>query len=100
MRQMYFDRQGRPITPDRWIELFDDRSYQVVVQEEKDEVRVSTIWLGLDHSFGLGGPPLIFETMIFGGTRDGDQWRYESEEGALSGHALACIEAFDLAGSS
>jgi hypothetical protein len=26
---------------------------------------VSTVWLGLDHQFSPGGPPLIFETMVF-----------------------------------
>jgi hypothetical protein len=27
-------------------------------------IKVSTVWLGLDHNF-FGGPPLIFETMVF-----------------------------------
>lgn len=48
---------------------------------------VSTIFLGLDHGFGLG-PPVLWETMIFGpeplgGTMD----RYTSEEAARVGHA-------------
>jgi hypothetical protein len=29
---------------------------------------VSTVFLGLDHRFTGDGPPLIFETMVFGGT--------------------------------
>ncbi len=32
---------------------------------------VSTVFLGLDHSFGEG-PPVLWETMIFRGRRDGD----------------------------
>lgn len=34
----------------------------------KDEVHgkiVSTVFLGLNHQFSPGGPPLLFETMIF-----------------------------------
>lgn len=48
-------------------------------------VNVSTVFLGVDHQFGEG-PPLIFETMIFGGNRDQDQWRYSTYEQAASGH--------------
>ncbi len=32
-------------------------------------VRVSTVFLGLDHNWD-GGPPVLFETMIFGGEHD------------------------------
>ncbi|WP_166903861.1 hypothetical protein [Mycobacterium sp. DL440] len=35
-----------------------------------DEVVVSTVWLGLNHSFTDDGPPIIFETMVFGGVHD------------------------------
>lgn len=28
-------------------------------------IRVSTVFLGLDHSFDRRGPPILFETMIF-----------------------------------
>ena len=34
-------------------------------------VNVSTVCIGLDHNFSGVGPPLIFETMIFGGGEDG-----------------------------
>lgn len=51
-------------------------------------VCVSTVWLGLDHRFGLTGRPLIFETMLFLPTGDtiGEQWRYSTEEEAVRGH--------------
>ena len=56
---------------------------------------VSTVWLGLDHGFGMGGPPLIFETMIFGdhGVSDHGQWRYSTEQAARQGHAEAVFLA-------
>jgi hypothetical protein len=70
---------------------------------------VSTVWLGIDHSFGqfrrLMGEshvPIIFETMIFapgdvtiGGEDDLDEYqeRYATEEAAQAGHdrALAAV---------
>jgi hypothetical protein len=49
--------------------------------------RVSTVYLGLDHSFG-DGPPLLWETMIFpGGDLCG---RYASLEEALEAHKGIC----------
>jgi len=46
---------------------------------------VSTVFLGLDHSFG-GGPPQIFETMVFGGLYDEEQIRYSTWDEAVAGH--------------
>ena len=40
------------------------------------------------HRYGEG-PPVLFETMIFGGPTDEDQWRYISMEEAIVGHELA-----------
>lgn len=34
-------------------------------------VVVSTVFLGVDYSFGQGGPPLLFETRVFGIRRNG-----------------------------
>jgi hypothetical protein len=48
---------------------------------------VSTVFLGIDHSFG-DGPPVLFETMVFGGKMDGHQLRYTSWVKAARGHAL------------
>jgi hypothetical protein len=47
---------------------------------------VSTVFLGLNHAFA-GGPPVLWETMIFGGPLDGAQQRYRSRLDALLGHA-------------
>ena len=48
-------------------------------------VDVSTVFLGLDHGYG-DGPPILYETMVFGGTLDGEQDRYATREQALAGH--------------
>ena len=84
-----YDRQGRPIaTIEEWGRLHADMAYKRVAETTVGRLWVSTVWLGLDHSFG-DGPPLIFETMVFvageGGT-DLDCIRYSTEAEALEGH--------------
>lgn len=49
-----------PIQWGQWMETHD----RVVRQEEYKGFWVSTIFLGLDHSFS-DSPPVVFETMIF-----------------------------------
>ena len=48
-------------------------------------VRISTVFLGLNHNYGKG-KPLLFETMVFGGEYDGDMERYSTWEEAEAGH--------------
>ena len=49
---------------------------------------MSTVFLGLDYSFVDDAPPILFETMIFGGEYDQiKQWRYETEKEARENHA-------------
>lgn len=50
-------------------------------------IRVSTIFLGIDHSHTDGKCPLLFETMAFGGSFDQTQWRYATYDEAMRGHA-------------
>ena len=47
----------------RWFEAFR------WVEQTKigEDVRVSTIFLGLDHNYTMKGPPILWETMVFGG---------------------------------
>jgi len=56
----------------------------------KDEIRVSTKFLGMDHCYN-DGPPVLFETMIFGGAHDQYQERYTSWKKAKEGHAIALV---------
>jgi hypothetical protein len=48
-------------------------------------VRVSTVFLGLDHSFSEGDP-ILFETMVFGGEHNEWQERYFTYDEAEAGH--------------
>ncbi len=70
----------------KWFETADRHVAKTVLP---NGVEVSTVFLGLDHSFS-GGKPILFETMIFGGEHDdGYQERYSTWEEAEAGHKQA-----------
>ena len=47
---------------------------------------VSTVFLGLNHNWFGTGPPILFETMVFGGLLDGEMDRYATLADARAGH--------------
>ena len=61
-----------------------------VAQDDINWVSVSTVFLGIDHGFGHG-PPILFETMVFGGVLDQEQERYATWEEAEAGHAAMVV---------
>ena len=73
----------------RWQK--ENQEQRKVAKDQVGKYRISTLFLGLDHSFRRGGPPLIFETMIF----EGDGWtdlyvdRYSTWKEAEEGHKKA-----------
>lgn len=93
------DEEGEPVATDdlllwaRWLETADRRVAHDLDEGDplgKDRIRVSTVFLGLDHNFGDGGPPVLWEPMVFGGLLDGEQDRYASRADALRGHQAMC----------
>ncbi len=70
----------------QWFENFDNR---IVEQTMVDDVKVSTMFLGIDHNFALTGRPLLFETMIFGGEHDQYQIRCATYDEAKIMHTRA-----------
>jgi hypothetical protein len=68
-----------------WAEGF-EKDNRHVADETIGGVRVSTVFLGLDHSFD-GGRPLLFETMVFGGALDQEQRRCTTWDEAEKMHA-------------
>ena len=105
-------RHGRYILRDRvpvpepdllkWARWFEEADRHV----EDDTVglwRVSTVFLGLDHSFSLDGPPVLFETMVFysGGDRpylDHYMQRYRTWDEAVCGHRKILQMVTDVEG--
>lgn len=60
-------------------------------------VRVSTVFLGMDHNFLERGAPVLWETLVFGGPLDGEMERYSSREAALAGHQVMCRRVAEAA---
>lgn len=93
---LYYDRAGQPIGLGDWTHLHEP-GYQRVAETQVNESWVSTVWIGQDMGFGMG-PPIIFETMIFGGPLGDYQHRYHDEADALVGHlvTVALVESVPL----
>lgn len=68
---------------------------KIIKQDDINGVHVSTVFLGIDHSWG-NGAPILFETMVFGGVLDSYQRRYSTYEQAEAGHILACEEVIKM----
>ena len=81
------DENGNPkVESDllKWGEWFETADRHIGI-DKIGKVKISTIFLGLDHSFGRG-KPVLWETMVFGGKFDGEQKRYFTKKEALTGH--------------
>lgn len=94
----WYDKTGAPIEVMAANKLLSDPDYKRVAltrvisaSDPGIKFDISTVWLGLDHNYHNDGPPVIFETMVFGSNdRDwADQLcqRYCTETEALIGHA-------------
>ena len=70
-----------------WAQWHENADRKVAKTVVSNEVTVSTVFLGLDYRFG-DGPPLLFETMVFGGPHDQEMERYSTWDEAEKGHAL------------
>lgn len=70
-----------------WANAFELSDNHIALDKD-DKFYISTIFLGLDYSHGLGAPQL-FETMVFNQPMDGKDIeceRYATKEQALKGH--------------
>jgi hypothetical protein len=86
---MYYDMDGKPMTMEEYCVLFESEERILARTDLPGGCWVSTVWLGLDHSFGEG-PPLIFESMVFGpdDMTDLDCIRYATRKEAEAGHSM------------
>jgi hypothetical protein len=72
-----------------WAQWF-EKADRHVAQDVIEGIRISTVFLGLDHSFGRTPYPILFETMVFGGKFDQECERYATWEQAVVGHNQWC----------
>lgn len=89
MNQYILDNLNNPVLePDytkygQWMQARENR--RLGIHRMPDGTKVSTVFLGLDHGWN-GGPPVLWETMVFGGKYDQEQDRYISYDEAVQGH--------------
>jgi hypothetical protein len=69
-----------------WMEQHPDRKIIGRTYLTKD-IFISTVFLGIDHSFN-DSKPVLWETMICGGKYDGEMERYTSFQDAIDGHLM------------
>lgn len=65
----------------KWFESSD----RIVKKTKFNDISISTVFLGIDHQY-FAGPPLLFETMVFGGELNMECTRYSTWEQAEKGH--------------
>lgn len=88
-----------PCTLEEFGELYKDSEQHRIVKQTRlpGDILVSTVFLGLDHKFySDDGPPILFETMIFGGEHDQYQERYTTWHDAWIGHHKAIELIFEI----
>lgn len=69
----------------KWVSSAEGKRACHVANDLIVDVRVSTVFLGLDYSSGVG-PKQLYETMVFGGWHDQYQERYATRSDAEAGH--------------
>jgi hypothetical protein len=72
----------------RWMDKHDRNIARDIIKTDVGQIMVSTVFLGMDHSFAEG-PPILFETMIFGGKHDQYQERCSTLDEAKIMHEEA-----------
>jgi len=78
----------------KWA-LWLENSKRHVGSEIRGNVRVSTVFLGIDHRYPPAkGPPLLFETMVFGGEHDQDMGRCSTWDEAEKMHREFCARVW------
>ena len=102
-----------PCSSDEWVDWMEDHADDRHVGDTliANEIRVSTVFLGLDHNIYGDGPPVLFETMIFGKDDGGGLGDYQErcstwyeaevlhEKAVMKATAWAVNAAVDIAGS-
>lgn len=93
------DENGEPKAVDVliWADWFETADRHIALDMIGD-LKVSTVFLGLDRNYSGEGPPVLWETMVFGLPDDEEIMDcYTSKVDALKGHARLCAEVHTLA---
>ena len=74
----------KPVDFQEWGQWW-EKTDRTVAKTRIGKVLVSTVFLGFDHQWD-DGPPLLFETLVFGGIFDGEMEQYSTLDEAKAGH--------------
>ena len=95
----YYYLEGKKAVPvysiEEWARRY-DRDKKRVALDAIGEAKISTVFLGLNHAWSPNEPPLLFETMVFGGSLDQEMERYTTWDEAELGHK-AMVEKVKIA---
>jgi hypothetical protein len=73
----------------KWATWFENIDNSRLARDDVPDGEVSTVFLGLDHHLGRREHvPILWETVVFGGTADRFTLRYGSRSEAIAGHAF------------
>ena len=87
---LYYDRTGKPISLRAWVDAWDQPEYRQVEEDFIDGARVSTMWMGTDHSFGHAPKPIIFGSAIFRAGKMVEEIETATEFEARIAHQVLC----------
>lgn len=77
----------REATIEEWEEYYCDmEKRRIAFTRVSPRIMVSTVFLGLDHSFKEDTTPVLFESLVIGGKHSDDMLRYTSFDDAIKGH--------------
>jgi hypothetical protein len=95
MTDSYILRGHTPVPCDdlmSWLRWYETADRQVA-DTIQDDVRVSTVFLGIDYNLG-GEGPMLFETMVFRDGHGDERQRYSTWAEAEAGHKRWVLETF------
>lgn len=86
----FFNQASQPMTFQAWVIAMLDFEARCIRRDELEvdggKVTVSTVWYGVDQSWGAAERPMIFETMVFGGLLDEQRMLAADREAAIHAH--------------
>jgi hypothetical protein len=95
----YYKLDGNTPTPvtsfTEWADWMNTANL-VLMKNEFNGVYISTVFVGIDINPDHSGEPMLFETLVMGGVKNGYKQRYPNYDDALKGHLEMCTQIFKL----
>ena len=97
---MYILEKGEPVPCDdtmEWGKFMEDSDRilaRATIERDGVATMISTVFLAVDHSFCMEGPPILWETMVFQNDKACNAFtqRYANAEQAIAGHNFVFSE--------